>query len=282
MGPPREEAAGSGTVGAHRRDERSVLWRVAEALVAPAFRLAFDLRFAGLECIPGPGRPAILAANHVSVLDPIAIALAAVRRRRTIRFLAAVEFFRHPVWGPPLRLMGQVPVRRGARDVGALDEVVAHVRRGGLAGIFPEGRVADGRLPLRGRTGAARVALATGAPVVPVGVWGTQARWPRAGLRWRPPRRVPVAVAVGEPIVAGGPPVGSAVAQDGTVPVPGVATGGGATAGPPATAGPGSEPERDEVQALTRRIMAAIEVQVARARRMVGEGDVEGPAAGGR
>lgn len=214
---------------------------MAEALVRPVFGLAFDLRFAGLERIPEPGCPALLAANHVSVLDPLAIALGVVRRRRTVRFVAGAEFFRHPVWGPALRLMGQIAVRRGARDLRALEEVTAFVREGGLAGIFPEGRVADGAFPLRGRTGAARVALAAGVPVVPVGVWGTQARWPRGGLRWHPLRRLPAAVAVGEPIA------------------------------PEAPGTPEPGPEQQAVLALTRRIMEAIEEQVRLAQRMVTE-----------
>lgn len=224
-------------------DERPLLWRVAEALVRPVFTLAFDLRFAGLQRIPEPGRPALLAANHVSVLDPLAIALGVVRRGRTVRFLAAAEFFRHPVWGPPLRLMGQIPVRRGAGDLRALEAVTAFLRRGGLGGIFPEGRVADGELPLRGRPGVARIALATGVPVVPVAVWGTQARWPRGGLRWRPLRRLPVAVAVGEPIA------------------------------PRASEPPHQGQEQEGVLALTRRVMEAIEEQVRLAQRLVAEGD---------
>ncbi|HXF56484.1 MAG TPA: lysophospholipid acyltransferase family protein [Actinomycetota bacterium] len=233
-------------------DERSLLWRVAEALVRPAFGLAFDLRFSGLERIPEPGCPALLAANHVSVLDPLAIALGVVRRRRMVRFLAAVEFFHHPVWGPPLRLMGQIPVRRGARDLRALEEVMAFVRQGGLAGIFPEGRVADGEFPLRGRPGVARVALAARVPVVPVGVWGTQARWPRAGLRWRPLRRLALAVAVGEPI----DPEAS----------------GSAEAAPERAA-----PDQEAVLALTRRIMEAIEEQVRLAQRLVAGADRGSP-----
>src|SRR5439155_1496106 len=79
--------------------------------------------------------------NHVSVLDPIAIALGAAARGRAIRFLAATEFFAHPLWGPSLRAGRAVPVRRGARDLASLERFMNEVRAGSLVGIFPEGMV---------------------------------------------------------------------------------------------------------------------------------------------
>ena len=97
-------------------------------------------------------------------------------------------------------MTGQIPVRRGIRDLAALDELIAELRRGGLAGIFPEGRIGAGTGRLRGRSGVTRVARAAGVPVIPVGLWGTQARWPLDGLKILPFRRLPVAVSIGEPI----------------------------------------------------------------------------------
>jgi 1-acyl-sn-glycerol-3-phosphate acyltransferase len=180
------------------RGELDVWWRVGVATVGRIYRTAIHVRYRGLEHIPRLG-PAIVGVNHVSVLDPVAIALGTASQGRMLRFLAATEFFAHPVWGPGLRVMRQIPIRRGIRDLAALDELTSVLRGGGLAGIFPEGRVGDGSLPLRGRSGATRVALATGAPILPVAVWGTQARWPRGPIRYSRPLRTPVAVAFGEP-----------------------------------------------------------------------------------
>jgi 1-acyl-sn-glycerol-3-phosphate acyltransferase len=191
------------------RGELDIWWRLGVATVGRIYRTAIHVRYRGLEHVPRDG-PAIVAVNHVSVLDPIAVALGTASQGRMLRFVAATEFFAHPVWGPGLRVMRQIPIRRGTRDLAALDELTSELREGGLAGIFPEGRVGDGSLPLRGRSGVTRVALATGAPILPVAVWGTQARWPRGPIRWSRPVRTPVAVAFGvpyelDPAVAGSP-----------------------------------------------------------------------------
>src|SRR5438477_374900 len=122
-------------------DEEIDVWRrIGLRTVGRLYWGAVRLRYAGLARIPRQGS-AIFAMNHVSVLDPIALALATASRGRAIRFLAGAEFFEHPVWGPGLRVTGQIPVRRGIRDLAALDELIAELRRGGLAGIFPDGTV---------------------------------------------------------------------------------------------------------------------------------------------
>ena len=182
-----------------RRGRFDFWWRAGLLTVAPLYRLLFRLRFEGLDRIPAAG-PAILAPNHVSVLDPIAVALATSARGRPVRFLAAAEFVAHPVWGWGLRRTKHIPVRRGTRDLGALRQLQDVLLRGGLAGIFPEGRVGIGELPLRGRSGLVRAALAARVPILPVGVWGTQLRWPLGGLKLSRPLRVPVAVVMGEAI----------------------------------------------------------------------------------
>jgi 1-acyl-sn-glycerol-3-phosphate acyltransferase len=157
------------------------------------------MRFYGLDRIPERGA-AILAPNHVSVLDPIAVALAVAERGRVIRFLAAAEFFGHPLLGPGLRITHQIPIKRGIRDLAALDDLVRVIRDGRLAGIFPEGRIRSGTPPLKGHSGLARIAQATGAPVIPVGVWGTRDRWPPGKPLLRPLRRLPLTVVIGEPM----------------------------------------------------------------------------------
>jgi 1-acyl-sn-glycerol-3-phosphate acyltransferase len=214
-------------------------WRAGLALVGPVLRLLFDLRWVGIDRIPRTG-PAILAANHVSALDGVVLACLVARRgNRPTRYLVAAEFFDRRFHGFWLRTFKQIPIRRGVGDSGALDEAVATVRSGAVAGIFPEGTVnpdPDGPM-LRGRTGVARIALAARAPVIPVGLWGTQMRWPRTGLRLRRPLRPTVALALGPSVDPHGDP---------------------------------SSP--DDVQAFTALIMARILEQTAAARDLAGRG----------
>ena len=188
------------------RDERSLLWRFAALLVDIVFRLFFRLRYAGVSRVPASGR-GIVAANHVSALDGVVLGLVASERRdRVTRFLVAAEFLEGRWFSWALRRFGQIPVRRGTRDTAALETAITTVRAGALAGIFPEGRVNAGTELLPGKSGVARIALATGAPVIPVGIWGTQDRWPHAGLHWRRPWRPRLAVTFGEPIEPKGEP----------------------------------------------------------------------------
>jgi 1-acyl-sn-glycerol-3-phosphate acyltransferase len=145
----------------------------------------------------------------VSALDGVVLAYLVARHgSRPTRYLVAAEFFDRWFHGFWLRTFKQIPIRRGVNDSGALDEAVATVRSGAVAGIFPEGTVnpdPDGPM-LRGRTGVTRIALAAGAPVIPVGIWGTQIRWPRTGLTVRRPLRPTVALAFGPPIDPTGDP----------------------------------------------------------------------------
>ena len=178
------------------------------AVVGFFWRILFRTRIEGTEHIPSSG-PAIVAGNHVSALDGVVLALVTGwQGRRTTKFLVAAEFFRKLWCGWALRLYRQIPLRRGQQDQGALDVAIETIRGGALAGIFPEGTVnpEPGAGLMRGRKGAARIALATDAPVVPVGIWGTQARWPKLGLHLRRPWRPVVAISYGEPI----PPKGDA------------------------------------------------------------------------
>jgi 1-acyl-sn-glycerol-3-phosphate acyltransferase len=191
-----------------RRGDLNGWWLLGIAVVGFFSRVLFRLRVEGADRVPSSGS-AIVAGNHVSALDGVALALATgLRGRRMTRFLVAAEFFRKPWCGWALRLYRQIPIRRGESDQGALDVAIETIRGGALAGIFPEGTVnpePEAEL-MRGRKGAARIALATDAPVVPVGIWGTQARWPKLGLHLRRPWRPVVAISYGEPI----PPKGDA------------------------------------------------------------------------
>jgi 1-acyl-sn-glycerol-3-phosphate acyltransferase len=185
-----------------RRGDLNGWWRFGLVVVRFFARFVFRIRVAGAERVPGAG-PAIVACNHVSSLDGLALAMTTAQHaRRMTRFLVAAEFFEKAAIAWALRLYRQIPLNRGKADVGALDEAVATIGAGALAGIFPEGTVnpdpEDGLQ--RGRRGVGRIALATGAPVIPVGIWGTQERWPKSGLHWRRPWRRTVAVVYGEPV----------------------------------------------------------------------------------
>jgi 1-acyl-sn-glycerol-3-phosphate acyltransferase len=187
-------------------NELDVWWRIGRAIVGGFFRLAFRIRFTGLERLPPQG-PALLVCNHVSVLDPIFIAVGVSDRGRIVRFLAAAEAFRIPVIGWGLRMIRQIPIRRGVRDRGALDTAAAVIRQGGLAGIFPEGRVnPEPVTPAAGLKGAARLALAAGVPIVPMAIWGPQVRWPKGRPQLRRPWRPEVALVVGWPTEVDGDP----------------------------------------------------------------------------
>jgi 1-acyl-sn-glycerol-3-phosphate acyltransferase len=190
-----------------RRDDGdlNIWWRIGLAIVSPIVSLLFRMRVFGAEHVPtGSG---VVAANHVSALDGVLLAVATGRyAHRMTRFLVAAEFFDKRRFGWALRLYRQIPVRRGEGDSDALDEAERTVREGALAGIFPEGRVnPDPESGLqRGHTGVARIALGADAPVVPVGIWGTQRRWPKRGLRRGPPFRPVVAIVYGDVLVPTG------------------------------------------------------------------------------
>jgi len=189
------------------RGELNPWWRAGLAIASPIVRLVFRVRIEGIEHVPSRG-PAILAFNHVSVLDgPVLAILVGQRLGRETRFLVAAEQFDKLLTGWILRRYDQIPIRRGERDARALDVATETIRRGALAGVAPEGRVNEvgARDLQRVRSGIARIAIPTGAPIVPVGIWGSQDRWPRGGVRWhRWWRRPKLGIALGAPLLPAG------------------------------------------------------------------------------
>jgi 1-acyl-sn-glycerol-3-phosphate acyltransferase len=181
-------------------------WRYGLLVVTPLVHLLFRVRVVGLEHVPARGA-AIVAFNHVSTLDGPCLANELSRRtRRETRFLVAAEFFRRRFYGWVLRTFDQIPIRRGEGDSHALDVALDTLRSGALLAIAPEGTVntdPDGELQ-RIRSGFARLALPTGAPIVPVGIWGTQRRMPRGRIEWGMPLRPRLAIAFGPPILPEG------------------------------------------------------------------------------
>jgi 1-acyl-sn-glycerol-3-phosphate acyltransferase len=178
---------------------------LAEVVVALA-RALFRIRVEGADHVPRD-RGAVIVSNHVSAFDGIILSVVVWwKRRRVPRFVTGAEFFRNPVFGATLRAFGQIPIRRGERDAGAIDGAIEAASAGSIVGVFPEGRVnpeAEGPLQ-QGRAGAARIALASDAPVIPTAIWGTQHRWPKSGLRWSRPFRPVVVVRFGPPVALDG------------------------------------------------------------------------------
>jgi 1-acyl-sn-glycerol-3-phosphate acyltransferase len=131
-----------------------------------------------------PADPIIVIANHTSYADGVLLALACRRLGRSLRLLAKAGLFRVPLFGRALRSLGFIPVARGeAGGGGALDAAAQALADGEAIGIFPEGTITDdpNRWPLRSKTGAVRLALRTGAPIVPVAMVGAEGLVDRKG-----------------------------------------------------------------------------------------------------
>lgn len=141
----------------------------------------FDV--SGVEHVPERG-PALLAANHRSYFDVAALALVAVRLGRPVRFLGKREVFDAPVIGQIARAIGGIAVDRGSRSDAPLREARRALEAGEVVVILPQGTIPRGRAffepELKGKTGTARLAAMTGAPVVPIGIWGSEHVWPRS------------------------------------------------------------------------------------------------------
>ena len=119
----------------------------------------------------------VVVVNHISNVDPIAVAQYLAFSGRWGKFLAKDSLFRVPVVGRVLAAAGQIPVHRNSRTAGdALSTAIEAVRQGKCVVVYPEGTITtDPELwPMAGKTGAARIAYATGCPIVPVGQWGAQ------------------------------------------------------------------------------------------------------------
>jgi 1-acyl-sn-glycerol-3-phosphate acyltransferase len=170
------------------------------ALLGP-MKFWFNWHLEGLEKVPPQGQPVIVAGNHVSYLDAFAHGYFVVKAGRRPRFLGKAELFDNWFTGMVLRGAGQIPVRRGTGDQGPLDAATRALAAGEVVVIYPEGTVTKNAdfSPMRAKTGVVRLALASGAPVLPVATWGGQAVWQKSGkgsLRFGRP----IWLAAGDPI----------------------------------------------------------------------------------
>ncbi|MEZ5246774.1 MAG: HAD-IB family hydrolase [Acidimicrobiales bacterium] len=164
--------------------------------------------FTGVEHVPAEG-PAILVFNHRSYFDPTAMALLAAKAHRSVRSLGKKEVFDVPVIGRLARGIGGVRVDRGTGSDEPLEAAAEALRGGEVLMLAPEGTIPRGPAffdpELKGRWGAARLAAMTGAPVIPIGLWGTEKVWPRSARMPKLPvgARPLVTVTVGRPVELG-------------------------------------------------------------------------------
>ncbi len=160
--------------------------------------MGWQIRRVGVENIPTTG-PAVLASNHIGYLDFVFVGYAARDRGRLVRFMAKKEVFDHPVAGRLMRGMKHISVDRFARASDSIDAAVEVLKRGEIVGMFPEATISRSFVPRAGKTGAARMAMAAHAPLIPCATWGTQ----RILTKDRPKnfeRGLAIDVYVGEPI----------------------------------------------------------------------------------
>ena len=164
-----------------------------------AFKLlGLKINIVGAENIPDEGG-AVLASTHVSYIDFIFVGLGAHPKRRLVRFMAKKQVFDHGIGGPLMRGMHHIPVDRKA-GAAAYDEALRALKEGELIGVFPEATINRAFDVKELKTGAARMALETGVPLIPIAVWGTQRIWTKGRPRNFRRRGIPITITVGEPI----------------------------------------------------------------------------------
>jgi 1-acyl-sn-glycerol-3-phosphate acyltransferase len=148
------------------------VYSVARSVLLPPLQYGMKWTIEGAHLI-SPRGPMILASNHTSYLDPLALAYLADRRHRRVRFLTKAELFDKQPLGFLLGQIHQIPVVRNSPSAaGSLELAVDALERGECVAIFPEGTISLDLEPMAGKSGAARLAAQSGVPVTPVGLWG--------------------------------------------------------------------------------------------------------------
>ncbi len=192
--PPPSRAVG--------KAEASRTYDVAATILEPISRATSRQDWWGQDQLARPSG-LLLVANHISMYDFLVVADYVNATGRPVRFLAKDSLFRVPVVGRIIGGAGQIPVKRASVDARhALTAAVTAVVAGECVVVYPEGTLTkdpDG-WPMTGKTGAARIALATGVPVIPIGQWGAADVLPRGGRLPRFWPRRTVHVRAGEPV----------------------------------------------------------------------------------
>ena len=174
----------------------------ARGAIIPFLKAVSRQKVTGTENIPREGG-FITVANHLTDLDSLTAMRAMVDADVPVYSLAKSTLFDVPVLGAILRAGGQIPVHRATKEAGdSLKEAERVLRSGEVIMVFPEGTLSRDPLqwPMTGKTGAARLAMATGAPVVPMGQWGAQLVMGTYSKVIRPFPRKEVRIIIGEPL----------------------------------------------------------------------------------
>ena len=184
-------------------NERTRVFRVLEVTVLPLMWLLTTIRREGTHNLPREGS-FVLSPNHTSNLDPIVVGIATYRAGRSPHFLGKASLFAVPLVGALLRATRQIPVARGGitRDNDPLRVAKERMAAGSGIIVYPEGTLTrDPQIwPMRGKTGAVRLALVTGAPLIPAAQWGTERLLPPYARFLRPLPRKTITVRFGAPL----------------------------------------------------------------------------------
>jgi 1-acyl-sn-glycerol-3-phosphate acyltransferase len=184
--------------------EMTLAIRIIAGIIAPFVRLMFKVEVQGMEKLPKSGAY-ILAPNHATNVDALAVAyFIYIKTKRAPHFLTKEKLFRIPLFGPILLAAGQIPVFRtgGQRNDDSLRVAHAYLKAGHSVCVFPEGTLTrdPDSWPMRGKTGAVRLALDSGVPVYPVGQWGSEKVMARYSSKFRPGFWKKVSFIVGDEI----------------------------------------------------------------------------------
>lgn len=169
-----------------------LLYRLGIVTLRPVVLSWFKIDARGFESVPVDG-PVIVASNHISHMDPFALERTALLMRPKVhyRFLAKAELYEKQPLAWALRKLGHIPVDRGTAAANdSLRSAREAIAQGEAVVIFPEGTVSPTFVPMRPHSGVGRLALDTGAPVVPAGIWGTHrsmTKYRKRDLSWRRP-----------------------------------------------------------------------------------------------
>jgi 1-acyl-sn-glycerol-3-phosphate acyltransferase len=184
------------------QEKRGWAWTTAVTILKPFLITTTKHDWIDGEKIP-PSGGCVVAMNHISHIDPITLAWLLYEHGRLVRYLAKDALFETPVVKYIVRDARQIPVSRLTVDAAnAFEAACAAVRDGACVGVYPEGTITKdpGGWPMRGKTGAARIALETGCPVIPIGQWGAQEILPAYSVRYHAIPRRTAHYKVGDPV----------------------------------------------------------------------------------
>ncbi|MBD0740008.1 lysophospholipid acyltransferase family protein [Streptomyces sp. CBMA29] len=156
--------------------------------------LKFDIR--GTENVPRQGG-ALLVSNHIGYLDFVFCGLTTLPAKRLVRFMAKESVFRHKVSGPLMRAMKHIPVDR-SEGMHAYAHALDALRGGEIIGVFPEATISQSFTLKSFKSGAARLAMEAGVPLLPMALWGTQRLWTKGHPRNLGRSKFPITLRIGE------------------------------------------------------------------------------------